>query len=250
MKNKIAQVSNIKMLWHAFETLRARAAGVPGICLICGMAGFGKSVSVTWLAVQPMVNAVFVRAQATWTARAMLEKIMLELDAEPLTRNSAMVDYIVRELTRTERPLIVDECDYLVEHGGRRLDQMIDTLRDIHDLSSVPLILVGMKDFQRRVTRKEQLARRVVQWVEFQPTDLKDARIVADEICEVQVADDLLASLHKNAAGSIGRIVVGLAKIENFARQRGKPSVALADWGDRPFSISEAPRPAQTARLR
>ena len=88
MRNKIAQVSNLKMVWRAQETLRTRAPGVPGLGVIWGPTGFGKTTAITWLANQPRVNAVYVRMMALWTPAAMLAAIMRELDDEPRARDA------------------------------------------------------------------------------------------------------------------------------------------------------------------
>jgi hypothetical protein len=241
MRPRIAQVSNIKTLWAAAETLRTRAPGVPGIGLIWGATGYGKTTAITWLANQPRVNAVYVRAMATWSPTAMLGQIMRELDAEPKSRCSTMIDFIVRALAREDRPLFVDESDYLTDNR-----KLLDTLRDLHDMATTPLILIGMKDFKRRVMQKEQLAGRISQWVEFQPADLKDARVLCDELCEVRVADDLLAALHQKSGGSMRGMVVGLSRIEHLARKQGWPSVDLKHWEDRPFTFSSEPKTSST----
>lgn len=230
MKNKIAQVANIKMVYRAEESLRTRAPGVPGIGLLWGPTGFGKTTAITWLTNQPRVNAVYVRAIAAWTPTAMLAAIMRELDDEPRARCAVMVDLIVRALVREDRPLFVDEADYLADNR-----KLLDTVRDLHDLSTTPLILIGTKDFQRRVMHQEQLAGRVSQWLEFQPAGLKDARILCDEVCEVRVGEDLLGAIHRAAGGSMRATVVALSRVESYARAEGLDAVALKEWGDRSF---------------
>lgn len=237
MRDRIARVTNIRVLWAASETLRTRATGVPGIGIVWGASGAGKTTAITWLANQPGINAVYVRAMKLWTPTAMLGAIMRELNAEPKPRCATMIDYITRTLARENRPLFVDESDYLAESK-----KLLDALRDLHDMATTPLVLIGMKDFQRRVMHREQLAGRVSQWVEFQPADLKDARLLCDELCEFKVADDLLASLHRSCAGSIRGLVVGFSRIEHLARKQGLSTVKLADWDDRPFTFSRIPK--------
>ena len=235
MRNKIAQVNNIRLLTAAGRALSTRDIGVPGIGLIWGPTGFGKSTAAAWFAIR--TNAVYVRAMATWTPTAMLAAIMHELDAKPLPRCAAMIEFIVGALAREGRPLFVDEADYLAASA-----KLLDSLRDLHDMSTVPLILIGMKDFQRRVMHREQIAGRVSQWVEFQAADFKDARILADEVCEVRIADDLLARLHRATGGSMRGMVVGLSRIEGFAREHGLQKVSETDWGERAFVLSQAPK--------
>jgi DNA transposition AAA+ family ATPase len=178
----------------------------------------------------------YVRAYRLWSPTWMLGAIMQELGAHPMARTSRMIEFIVRALAQQQRPLFIDEADYLTD--DRRL---LDTLRDLHDMATTPLILIGMADFKKRVLHKEQLAGRVSQWVEFQPATLDDAKLLARTVCEVEVADDLLEALHKSAGGSMRGLTVGLARIESHAKRRGIKQIALPDWGDRSFMLSSPP---------
>src|SRR5258708_29778791 len=101
-----------------------------------------------------------------------------------------------------------------------------------------------MRNFKQGVMERGELAGRISQWVEFQPVDLEDSELVATELCEVRVTDDLIERVHKSAGGEIRRIVVGLWRIEQFARKKNLSKVSAADWGDRAFNLGDAPRVA------
>src|SRR5205814_2280949 len=121
-----------------------------------------------------MVNktrGVYARATSGWTPTSMLAKVMQELNAAPMQRRAAMLDFITQQLAAQQRPLFVDEADYLL-----RDQAMLESLRDIHDLSGVPVVLIGMADIEKRLVHNKQLARRISHWVEFLPSDLEDAR--------------------------------------------------------------------------
>ncbi|WP_368565535.1 AAA family ATPase [Pseudoxanthomonas sp. UTMC 1351] len=223
MRSKIVPISNIKHLAEAGEALLNRAPGMPGMGLCYGASGLGKTTGIAWLATRQY--GVFVRALRTSTPTSLLEAICRELHIASHNRIARTVDAIVNKLAETGRPLFVDEADYVVNQ-----ERLIDTLRDVHDLSSVPVILVGMAGIDRRISLSPQLAGRMAQWIEFKPASIEDARQLARELCEVAVADDLIAELHTRAAGSIRNIVVGLGKIEQHARNRGGSEIALADW--------------------
>ncbi len=235
MRNSIAHVKNIQMLATAADALSTRAPGTPGIGLIWGPSGYGKTIATAWLANQQ--NAGYVRAWPTWTPTSMLGAIMEDLGLKPLATTAHMIRSIVLALSTESRPLFIDEADYLADKPI-----LLETLRSLHDVSSAPLILIGMRDFQRRVMHRDQLAGRISQWVEFQPADLADARILTDEVCEVKVADDLIERLHKASGGSMRAMVVGLSRIEQFARKKGLSKVAASEWAERPFTLGDAPK--------
>ncbi len=229
MRHKMAIVKNILNLRSAYEALAQRGYGVEGMGLVHGAAGFGKTTALTWLRSQ--TNAVHVRACATWTPTAMLKAICTELGFEPHYRAIDNVNEIVRALAASNRGLYVDELDYLV--GSDHITKALDTLRDIHDLSKMPVLLIGMAGVERKLRSRLQLARRITQVIEFLPADRDDARVLAETVCEVELDDELLAELHDKAKGNIGLMSNGLAKIEQFGKANGKKKVTREMWGNR-----------------
>lgn len=232
MKNRLAPVKNVAALQAAYETLATRDPGVPGMGLVHGETGAGKTTAVTWL--MNRTNAIYVRAAATWTPSAMLGKVMNELGAELLARGaSAMVDHITNAMAVDQRPLFVDEADYLLSNL-----KMLETLRDIHDISGMPVVLIGMAGIEKRLASRKQLLGRISQWVEFQPCDLEDAVTLARTVCEVAVDDELMAAVHAEARGSMRLMVVGLSRIEALAKAQGWSSVTAAQWGTRKLFLT------------
>ena len=154
-----------------------------------------------------------------------------------MLRRADMVNYIVEELTKENRhlrPIFIDEADYCF-----RQYEMVDSLRDIYDLSGCPVILIGMEDIARRVRENARIARRITQWIEFNGVDIEDTAKVAAECCEVELGSDLLEYLHKETMGNIGRIIIGLAKIETFAKANKKSIISASEWGDRPLYFDQ-----------
>lgn len=232
MRNKLAILKNVVNLRSAFEALATRDAGVPGMGLVHGFTGYGKTTTVAWLVTQ--VNGVFVRAGAMWTPNAMLGAIMAEIGAAAMWRNQSMVNHIVATLAQTNRPLFVDEADYCL-----RNPVMLETLRDMHDLAGVPVVLIGMEGFERKLVHRLQLARRISQWVEFLPADVGDARTLTDTVCEIEVGDDLLARLHEETKGNVGLMIVALSRIEAMAKANSWRKVDADRWGNRRLTVAQ-----------
>lgn len=236
MRKQMAITKNVVALRSAFDALSNRDAGIPGLGLVHGNTGHGKTTAIAWLVNQ--VNGVYVRANATWTPSAMLGVIMQELGAEALQNNSAlMVKRIIEALAPENRLLVVDEADYLFSNL-----KMLETLRDIHDVSGCPVIIVGMEGIERRIVNRPQFRRRISQWVEFRATDLEDARTVTDTVCEVQIDDDLLQRVHEEANGNVGLMVVGLSRIEQYAKANGVKKVDATKWGNRKLFLTGGPK--------
>jgi DNA transposition AAA+ family ATPase len=118
---------------------------------------------------------------------------------------------------------------------------MLETLRDIHDLSSSPVVLVGMAGIERKLSNRQQLSGRISQWVEFKPADLEDAATLAKHVCEVEIAPDLLSDLHTQAKGSVRLMIVGLARIEALAKTQDWGRVDSDLWANRKLFLSTGP---------
>ncbi len=230
MKAVVAPVKNVIATQTAFDSLCTRSYGVPGIGLIHGETGRGKTTAVAYLFNQ--VNGVLVRARANDTTSSLLGRIMSELGSTPSGRNSRMVDYIIEQMSMFERPLFVDEADYLM--GDIK---MLETIRDLYDATEVPVVLIGMDQIARRISTRKQFFNRISEWVEFKPADLDDVMVMADEMLEdgIRVDPDLLEQLRQSANGEMRRITIGLAQIEKLARANDLDYVMPEHWGDMPF---------------
>lgn len=226
MHNKIVPVGNVMRAMEACKALLARSAGMPGMGLCYGASGLGKTTAIAWLATRE--NGVYVRARATSTPTSLLDTIGRELNLALRQRVDLKVDAIVEKLAQTGRPLFIDEADYVVGRNGE--NRLANTVRDLHDLSTVPVILIGMASIDRNIALSPQLAGRMAQWVEFQKCSGADAQKLADELLDVKVGTDLVQALNERAGGSIRNVTVGLSKIEQFARKRGMPQIGLEDW--------------------
>lgn len=235
MQSKIVLTKNIVALSDAATTLTRRAPGMPGMGLVHGETGAGKTTAVTWLVNRH--NGVYVRALAAWTPAAMFTAILRELGRHARGSCAQMVGDIIEALALSGRPLFVDEADYLVDSK-----RMSESLRDIHDMTSVPVVLIGMAGIDQRLSSRRQLTGRVLQDVRFEALDLEDAQRVAKELCDVMVKADLLDFAHKKTGGYVRNLVVALARIEECARSHGRDTIGLAEWGKRDLITGQAPK--------
>lgn len=252
MKSVIAPVKNVKAFSIAGEALVKRSVNAPGIGVAFGRAGDGKSRTLAWWAAR--TDAAVVRAAATWrTPGPMLEQIALELGLTPRRRHDETRKMVADALSRGAypKPLVFDEADYLVKHPV-----LLDTLRDLHDLSGAAIWLIGMQNFVRSLLSlkdQEQFCSRISQVVEFKPLDREDAGQLINTIADVEVAADLIDRLHSEADGSARRLVVALEQIESLAKRKGLKKVTFADAKAEKFTLDQRPglldrlglRPAQ-----
>jgi len=224
MRAKIVNTENRMMLIKTLTRLRIRGAAVPGICLVHGATGSGKTTALA--SAVAAYDAAFVRAEAMGCAGSLLDDICFELGVAAPYRNAAKFKAITSELKRKPRPLFVDEVDYLL-----RESRQLEMLRDLHDSTGVPIILIGMEEIEKKLLNYPQLTRRISNRLHFGPCDLADAQLLASELCEVEIEPELLAKMHGKAQGCIGLMVLALSLFEAQAKEEGQKRIGIADWG-------------------
>lgn len=234
MQKKIVLVKNVQRLAEAGEALIHRAPGADGMGLVHGETGYGKTTAISWYVNH--CNGIYARALALWSPSAMLGALLRETGRGARNSCVQMMNDLIEALALSGRPVFIDEADYLVQ--SRR---MTETLRDLHDMACVPVVLIGMAGIDQRLSSCKQLTGRIQQEVRFAPLDAEDTQLLARELCDVTIQPDLQAEIKQKTAGSARLIVVALARIEQVARSRGVQSIGLKEWGKRDLFTGKAP---------
>lgn len=233
MHKKFVLTKNNMACSGGIEDLVNRNPATPGLALVTGVTGAGKTTGLARAVAT--YGAAFLRADAVTTLSSLLDAICFAVGVDAAhSRNADKLNAIRAELVANPRPLFVDEADYLARDG-----RMLDTLRDIHDITGCAVVLVGMEGIPRQLTRHPQFARRIAQRIEFRPLDLDDARLVAKELCEVKVEEALVERMHRQTKGSIGLMVVALTQFETLAKGFGWKAITAAQWGERAMFLGD-----------
>lgn len=237
MKQDIVRVQNVMRFGVACARLAERADGVPGIAAVYGFTGAGKTTATAKVVNQ--VDGIYLRATAVWTPNEMLGCLVHELQGQRGGSNARQLRYIFEKIKEapTPRSIFVDEADYLLADK-----RMLETLRDVHDETGAPVIVIGMAGFERKLSRHPQFARRVTEWVEFFPLNRDDADKVCKARCSVKLTEGLVDALFQATGGSIGLMTVGLARVQQSAKSHGWDEVSVELWGNKPFYIGHAPK--------
>jgi hypothetical protein len=137
MKKIFVKTNNVKKFITMMNNLQTRAEGVPGMGLVYGEPGLGKTYAIMWWAMQN--DAIFVRCTNNMSSRWLLEELIEELGEIPYSKYSDIFNQVIAQLIKQPRIIIVDEIDYLTVDS-----RAVETLRDIHDKTDVPVVLIGI----------------------------------------------------------------------------------------------------------
>lgn len=230
----VAPLRNVAALAALIDRVSTRTHGLPGMGTFYGPSGFGKSMAGIYCTNK--FRAVTVQVKSVWTQKTLLEAISDEIGLPSGGTVARMLDKVSEHLAQTDRPLIVDEADFLVKR------KMIEIVRDIHEGSGAPVILIGEEQLPQKLRMWERVHGRMLDFTAAQPGDLSDvghlARIYAPR---VQLGPDLMDRLLQSSGGSIRRICVSLDMVREFAATRGLPKVGMAEWAGQAFFTGAAP---------
>lgn len=228
-----AQLTNMRLGLQTFLDCETAGTGCPRIGLLYGPSGFGKSVAMAFTAQR--TNSAYLEAKSIWTQRSLLEEIAKELGVTMLARSApGILNQVIDQLNLEPRGLIIDEMDYLV---GK---QHVEILRDIHDATRVPILLVGEEALPQKLKAWERFHNRILVATAAQPATDDDARKLRDHYCpRVAIADDLVREIVRVCRGVTRRIVVNLRMVERLAVTDAVEAVDLEWWGDRQFQTGD-----------
>jgi DNA transposition AAA+ family ATPase len=203
------------------EELRSRGPHLPGIGVFHGPSGYGKSYATIYG--QNRTRALRVEIGRSWTMRTLCQRILAEASVQPRGTIADMTGQVIEYLgDDPTRPLIIDEADQLVDRG------MIELVREIHEHSQAPVLLVGEETLPAKLQQSERTHNRVLNWVAAQPCDAADTAALITLFCKgLAISSDLAEAIRTRSEGRARRIVVNLAHVAEFARNAGLSTIDL-----------------------
>ncbi len=212
MNEKFVITKNIKKFMSLATNLETCSINVPKMGLVYGEPGLGKTHTMIWWTTQN--DAIYIRANNQMSNRWLLEELLSELGETPRLKASSMFNQCVEKLKMSPQTIVVDEIDYLMSAKSK----CIETLRDIHDRTDVPIILVGMGLANKKLARYKHLYDRISEKIMFEPFDFKDLKVIVRELSEIKITDEAI-KLAFNNINRFRQIVKTIEAIEILAKR-------------------------------
>ena len=188
--NKIfVKTKNVKNFIGLVENLINKPKNIPKMGLVYGEPGLGKSQTALWLACK--YDGIYIRATNMMSGRWLLEEIMKEMDEIPRYLSSDNLNIIVKKLKNNPEIIFIDEIDYLINNN-----KAIETLRDIHDKTECPIILVGMSLVHKKIERYTHLYDRFSEILKFETFGVNDLSKIINQLSEVPFTPDAIEYIH------------------------------------------------------
>ncbi len=248
MENKAAAVNtggrwaplqNVLLCNRALERALNREPNLPGLVSFSGPSGWGKSMAASYCANQHA--GFYVECRSYFTKKSFVEAILKEMGIKAGRTVGMMMEQAAEQLDLSQRPLIVDESDHIVDRNA------IEILRDLHEMARTTILLIGEEQFPRKLLKWERFHNRVLVWELAQPANASDAGKLAAYYCPgIEIEPSLLDRVREVSRGGARRICVNLDMIRDHCQKNGVKKIGLDAWGKRGLYSGDAPprRPA------
>lgn len=209
------KTQNFYRFMDGLDGLESRGADECRMIVVDGLPGLGKTTILSrWAAEE---KCIFLRAKTEWSGYWLLEELLHQLQIEvpfgypkrfkALSKMSHDATYATKQFL-----IVIDEADHISRNA-----KLIETIRDIADLTEVPFILVGMGRIRHNLVRFPQILSRTSRFVGFEPADLLDVKLFLSSICEVKIADDFAEFIHRATGDLIVKSARRLSPLNDLA---------------------------------
>jgi hypothetical protein len=237
---QIAPLTNIAVIEQAIFQLADRGATDPGMMVVSGPSGYGKSVAAAWAKARH--RAYYLQLNDFVSKKSLLEQLCLVLglsvDGKPPKGTiQRLAERVAAQLHQSRRPLILDEFDFAIDKN------LVMSVFSIYEMSRANIILIGEEAMPAKLKRWEKFDGRVLDTLYAEPVSLEDARRLARaKNAQMALADDLLSHLVTIAKGSVRRVSNNLRKVFETGAAEGWDACDLQRWGNRPLQQAEVKR--------
>lgn len=209
MNKTFIKTRNVKRFVALMDELQKLPSNIPKLALVYGDHGLGKSQTIQWWADKN--DSVYVRANQGMTSRWLLSEITEELGEEPFWHTQETFTLIENNLRQNPKMIIVDEIDYLMEKNT------VETLRDLHDKTSCPIVLVGMGAADKKLARYPHLCDRIYKTLKFKHFDFDDIKEILNKLTELNFTDEAIEYL-ATRTNQFRQLVKLINKIEKLSQ--------------------------------
>lgn len=219
-QGKLVRIANVVEADECISFLLNRPKlEMVGLGLIYGRPGLGKTTYASRVAFTR--GYVYIRLEATTTAKTFAKRLLATLyhkfglnDCVPQGSTNTLFQTCISLLENHEDTVIViDEIDYAFKD-----EKLLGAIRDIVDETLAVVVLIGMQNAKDKLSQiNEYYFDRCNSFLEFQPVSKADIKIMAEQMLEVEVNDQLVNYIHFNCCGNLRKAMKVMHILEQNA---------------------------------
>ena len=210
MKNVFVETENVQAFRTMMDTARGVRLGQPGIFVVTGRAGRGKTETCKWYCAQHE-DVVYVSYIGIWTPLSMLQDICWELAQYRPSRSKAAFEVIRESMEEERKVIVIDEAD-------RMTIKMLDLVRDLNNQIGCSIVFVGEEPLTAKLSKSRRLCSRIRQRLAFAPVSQADIAQFYRMALGVEVEPEALVLLAKACEGDFRPALVDAYAAEVILR--------------------------------
>ncbi|MFA7095897.1 MAG: ATP-binding protein [Gammaproteobacteria bacterium] len=229
-QNKLVAIKNVLEADECIRFLLNRPKmEIVGLGMLYGCPGLGKSTYAQRMAFQR--GYIYLRLESTTTPRAFMVALLSALFTKfrmgpvvPVGTANNLLKLILHILEdHKDTVIVIDEIDYAFGH-----EKLLGAIRDIVDETLTVIILVGMQNARDRLSQiNAHYFDRCNYFYEFQYISRQDLELVAREVMDVEVTEEVIEKIDFNSGGNLRKAMKVMYIIET--QQQQEPDKAIAD---------------------
>jgi DNA transposition AAA+ family ATPase len=203
---------NFQQLQAECESCMENAHGME-IIVALGRAGRGKTTAAERIATMNG-DACYVRFEGWMRPVGLLNEITFQITGDRRRTAQACRALLTDELSHGRRLVIADEADRM------SLDHL-NILRDLHDLFSVPIVLIGEEPLRHRLDQERRLISRVRKIVSFAPVTQSDVIFFYKQALDQHLNPRQAVTLTRHSKGDFRQVVKDCIQVERIMAANG-----------------------------
>lgn len=215
MREVIIETESTARFDEAVDAVVDAGKGASGFVLAYGQAGRGKSVAADRYYYQR--GGAYVRVWEGWSQSAFLQRLLFELRGRngdmPRHTGNRCKQMIVDVLDKNRVPLFIDEADRLAI-------PRIEDLRDIHEITGVPVVLIGEEGLLGLLSERRRIWSRVAYEVEFGPISPVEVALFAMQAAGLKVPAPQCSAITQKAEGDFRLVRNMVLLLEKAAKAK------------------------------
>ena len=238
-KETFVETYSVLALRNAVSTAFEAGAGQPAMVMTYGEPGTGKTKAARALYAEH--GGIYLRALESMTQNSFLQAICFEVDGTTPHGSARAKHAILGQLSDEPRPIFIDEADRL--HVGR-----LEDLRDIHDITGSPIVLIGEMGLPTKVRARERINDRIPAAfrVEFGAITVQDILVFSKAAADLVLTPEAATLVNTETKGNFRRVYNAVLSLESAAKAAGSSDIN-AEICRAALGLKELGRPRRAA---
>ena len=220
MRDTLIETEAMAKFNAAVDEVVSADRSLSGFVLAYGQAGRGKSVAADSYHIQR--GGAYVRVWQGWSQTSFLQRVLFEVRGKntdmPRHTGNRCKELIVDLLNENRIPIFIDEADRL------KIDR-IEDLRDIHEMTGAPIVLIGEESIFGLLTERRRIWSRIAYEVEFGPISPSEVALYAMQAAGLEVPLALANEIAKKTEGDFRLVRNMCLLLEKSAKASGSFAV-------------------------